>query len=43
MAACLKHFAANNQETQRTEVSVEIDEAALRELYLEAFRRVATA
>ncbi|MGC4153157.1 MAG: glycoside hydrolase family 3 C-terminal domain-containing protein [Propionicimonas sp.] len=40
VAACLKHFAANNQETQRTEISVEVEEAVLRELYLEAFRRI---
>jgi beta-glucosidase len=40
VAACLKHFAANNQETERTEISVEADEVALRELYLEAFRRI---
>ncbi|PFG17152.1 beta-glucosidase [Propionicimonas paludicola] len=40
IGACLKHFAANNQETERTEISVEADERTLRELYLEAFRRV---
>mgnify|MGYP001618100504 CR=1 FL=1 len=40
VAACLKHFAANNQETERTEISVEADERTLRELYLEAFRRI---
>ncbi|MDR1430710.1 MAG: glycoside hydrolase family 3 C-terminal domain-containing protein [Propionibacteriaceae bacterium] len=40
IAACLKHFAANNQETNRTEVSAEADEATLRELYLEVFRQV---
>ena len=39
VGACLKHFAANNQETERTEVSVEADERTLRELYLEGFRR----
>ncbi|MCL2465273.1 MAG: glycoside hydrolase family 3 C-terminal domain-containing protein, partial [Micrococcales bacterium] len=43
VAACLKHFAANNQETQRFEVSVEASEATLRETYLEAFRRVIEA
>lgn len=43
IGACLKHFAANNQETQRTEISVEADERTLRELYLEAFRRVIAA
>ncbi len=39
VGACLKHFAANNQETERTRVSVEADERTLRELYLEGFRR----
>ena len=40
VGACLKHFAANNQETERMEISVEADERTLRELYLEVFRRV---
>jgi len=34
----LKHFAANNQELDRSSISVEIDERTLREYYLEAFR-----
>ena len=38
VAACVKHFAANNQETERLNVEVEIDEEALREIYLPAFR-----
>jgi beta-glucosidase len=40
VGACLKHFAANNQEVERTEVSVEADERTLREMYLRAFERV---
>lgn len=36
-AACVKHFALNNQETQRLQVEVQADERALREIYLPAF------
>lgn len=37
VAACVKHFAANNQETERLWVDVQVDEKALREIYLPAF------
>ncbi|MCF1192193.1 glycoside hydrolase family 3 C-terminal domain-containing protein [Mangrovimonas sp. AS39] len=38
VAACVKHFAANNQETHRDFVDVQIDERTLREIYLPAFK-----
>jgi beta-glucosidase len=37
VAACVKHFAVNNQEVDRGKVNVEVDERALREIYLPAF------
>jgi beta-glucosidase len=37
ISACVKHFVANNQEQNRTTVSVEMSERALREIYLPAF------
>jgi beta-glucosidase len=38
VSSCAKHFVANNQEYQRDSINVEMDERALRELYLPAFR-----
>nr|WP_249191453.1 glycoside hydrolase family 3 C-terminal domain-containing protein [Halorubrum ruber] len=38
VVATPKHYVANSQETRRAEVSAEVDEPVLRELYLPAFR-----
>lgn len=39
VGAALKHFACNNSEVQRTTMSSEVDERALREIYLSGFER----
>ena len=41
VACSVKHFAVNNQETNRTTVDVECSERALREIYLPAFKAAA--
>ncbi|MGH3391066.1 MAG: glycoside hydrolase family 3 C-terminal domain-containing protein [Actinomadura sp.] len=40
IGACVKHFAVNNQETDRMRVSADVDEQTLREIYLPAFERI---
>lgn len=40
IGACIKHFAANNQEIDRRFVSSEVRERPLHEIYLRAFREV---
>jgi beta-glucosidase len=37
VAACVKHFALNNQELDRDWVNVDVDEQTLREIYLPGF------
>ena len=38
VAACVKHYALNNDETYRHQVNVIVDDRALHEIYLPAFR-----
>lgn len=42
VAACPKHYVANDSETDRFTVDVEVDDRALRELYLAPFERAVT-
>jgi beta-glucosidase len=42
VGGCVKHFAANNQETDRVRVSADVDERTLREIYLAGFEHVIT-
>jgi beta-glucosidase len=37
----IKHFAANNQESNRSSVDAQVDERTLQEIYLPAFRKAA--
>ncbi|SHG47161.1 beta-glucosidase [Halobaculum gomorrense] len=41
--ACVKHYVANNQETERAAVNVDVDERTLREVYLPPFRAAVDA
>jgi beta-glucosidase len=38
VSACVKHYAANNQETHRDDIDVDMSERALREIYLPGFK-----
>lgn len=40
IGACVKHFACNNQETNRTRNDAQVDEQTLRQLYLKPFELV---
>ncbi len=42
VAACVKHFVGNDQESQRMTVDIVVDERTLRELYLAPFERICT-
>ncbi len=42
ISACVKHYAANNQEYERDFIDVEMSERALREIYLPGFKAAVT-
>ncbi|MFD5296432.1 glycoside hydrolase family 3 C-terminal domain-containing protein [Streptomyces mutabilis] len=42
VGTAVKHFAVNNQETDRLRVSADVDERTMREIYLPAFEHVVT-
>ena len=42
VAACVKHYLANNQETNRDNINVEMSERTLREIYLPGFKAAVT-
>jgi len=40
IAACPKHYVANNQETNRRTIDVQVEERALQEIYFRAFKEI---
>ncbi|HAH54579.1 MAG TPA: glycosyl hydrolase [Flavobacterium sp.] len=42
VAACVKHYALNNQELGRNHINVEVSDRALHEIYLPAFKAAVT-
>lgn len=42
VAACVKHYALNNQETHRSGIDVQVSDRALHEIYLPAFKEAIT-
>ena len=42
VAACVKHFAMNNQEVRRTQTNSNVDDRTLYEIYLPAFKAAVT-
>lgn len=42
VAACVKHYALNNQELWRDKINVEVSDRALHEIYLPAFKAAVT-
>lgn len=42
VAACVKHYVLNNQETRRNNISVDLSDRALHEIYLPAFKAAVT-
>ncbi len=42
VAACVKHYVLNNQETRRNNIDVDLSDRALHEIYLPAFKAAVT-